>query len=115
MATGVDFIGLAIRLALGESISIEELHSHWQRGCAIRYVFGISGETVRISGTEEIKNFSGVEYVDIPIRDGLRVEKIIDHTKRLGCVITAGETTIDSVRQAEEAIAKISIETIGSY
>src|SRR5262249_9511989 len=60
LGTGVDLIGCAIRLALGEAVPAEDLRPRWHRGVAIRYFFPPPGRVTSIDGVD---TFAGVPWV----------------------------------------------------
>ena len=62
--TGVDFIGAAIKLALGEAISPDELEPKKFTPVIQRYAFPKPGRVTRVSGAEEARKISGIAGCD---------------------------------------------------
>ena len=114
LATGVDLIGAAIRIALGEYVPLDEVRpKHW-RGVAIRYFFPEPGRITAIKNTEKFNDVSWVHKLIFFVKPGDIVEEVTNHTKRAGCVITTGETRDEAIARAEEVIRTVHIETIPS-
>src|SRR5262249_17953726 len=111
LGTGVDLIGCAIRLALGEEGPAEDLRPRWHRGVAIRYFFPPPGRVIAIEGAEA---FAGVPWVH---RLGFFVQRdevgqpVTDHTRRAGFVITTGATRDEAVARACSVVEAIRIRT----
>lgn len=106
LATGVDFIGIAMRLACGESVSLEEARPKYYKGCAIRYWFLSPGKVEYV----HIKSKDCAEHTFLYVAEGDILMPITNHTQRPGCVITTGETREDAVQRAEVALATVEIE-----
>lgn len=111
LATGVDLIGAAIRVALGELPSAEELTPRHERGVAIRYFFSEPGIITAIHNIEKARQIPGVYKLDFFLGQGETVEPVTNHTKRCGYVITSGADRTEAVTRAQEVISIIRIET----
>ncbi len=111
LATGVDLIGIAIRLATGETVLREDCVPRVQNGVAIRYVFAAPGRVCAVLGVHAAKAFPGVAYVDVPVEVNDVIAPVTNHTQRAGCVITTGTTRGEAVLRAEWAVSNIHIET----
>lgn len=111
LATGVDLIGLAIRLATGEPVLQEDCLPRVQNAVAIRYVFAAPGLVRAVLGLHAVQAFPGVAFVDIPVETHDVMASITNHTHRAGCVITTGTTRDDAVLRAEWAVRNIHIDT----
>lgn len=111
LATGVDLVGAAIRVALGESPSGEELTPRYQRGVAIRYFFPEPGIITAIHNIEKARQIPGVYKLDFFLGPGETIEPVTNHTKRCGYVITSGADRTEAVSRAQEVISTICIET----
>jgi biotin carboxylase len=112
LATGVNLIELAIRLCLSDNIKKEELKFHYQKGVAIRYFFPKSGKITEINNLELYKNTQWIHKLKLFVKIGDIIEKITDHTKRCGFVITTGETRDKAVKHANEVVNKVEIQTV---
>jgi len=111
LATGVDLIGAAIRMALGEQVQEEDLLPRYQKGVAIRYFFPQPGRVVSIENTEQFRNRSWVHKLGFFVKPGDIVEPVTNHTKRAGFVITTGETRDQAIERAVLVVNTINIET----
>lgn len=109
LATGVDLIENAIRLSLGEKINTEELKPKYQRGVAIRYFFPEPGVVKEILNVNKYENKEWVYKIGFFIKPGDIIEKVTNHTKRAGFVITTGSSKDEAVGHAEEVIDNIKI------
>lgn len=112
LATGVDLIGAAIRLALGEEIPEQDLIPRYQKGVAIRYFFPKPGRIVEIKNREQFKNTSWVHRLDFFVKPRDIIEPVTNHTQRAGFVITKGETRDQAVARALQVMETVKIETI---
>lgn len=111
LATGVDLVGAAIRIALGEEVSAEELTPRYWRGAAIRYFFPRPGRVLEIRNLERFKGAPWVHRIGFFVKPGDIIGPVTNHTKRAGFVITKGSTRAEAVERAEEAVREIVIET----
>ena len=111
LATGVDLVGAAIRVALGEVPNKENLTPRYQRGVAIRYFFPKPGIITAIHNVEKARQIPGVYKLDFFLQAGDAVEPVTNHTKRCGYVITSGENRSEALIRAAEVISTVRIET----
>lgn len=114
LATGVDLIGVAIRLALGEKVPENDMIPRYQKGVAIRYFFPKPGKVVEIKNVEKFKNISWVHKLGFFIKPGEIVEPVTNHTKRAGFVTTEGRDRDEAASRAVEVVKTIEIKTIAS-
>ncbi len=112
LATGIDLVGAAIKLALGEKVNPDHLESRYSRGVAIRYFFPEPGRVVKISNTKEFEQVDWVARLAFFVGPGDILEAVSDHTRRAGFVITTGETRDQALVRARQVIETIEIETI---
>ena len=90
LATGVDLVGAALRLATDEPLDADGLVPRRRRGVAIRYFFPPPGRVVRIRSVTRLRATSWVHRLGVFVRLGGRVEDPTNHTQRAGFVITSG-------------------------
>jgi biotin carboxylase len=109
--TGVDFVGCAIRCALGEPVSPQELAPKFNRGVAQRYLFPPPGKVVSIKGVEAAQKMPGIEMCEIRVREGSTVAKADSHPARAGLVIAIADSRAEAVQRAVAAAATIEIKT----
>lgn len=112
LATGIDLIGTAIKLAIGEKVEEQDLIPKYQKGVAIRYFFHEPGRVVRIENAEQFRHRSWVHKLGFFVKPGDFLEPVTNHTKRAGFVITMGETRDQAIERAEQVVESIKIETL---
>lgn len=111
LGTGVDLIGCAIRLALGERVPAEDIRPRWHRGVAIRYFFPPPGRVIAIEGADAFADLPWVHRLGFFVEPGEVVHPITDHTKRAGFVITTGTTREEAVERARSVADAVRIVT----
>jgi len=111
LGTGVDLIGCAIRLALGEQVPAEDLRPRWHRGVAIRYFFPRPGRVTAIDGADAFAGSPWVHRLGFFVQRDETVYPVTDHTKRAGFVITTGATRDEAVARACRVVEGIAIRT----
>ena len=109
--TGIDFVGAAIRQALGKTISPADLKPMHNQPVAQRYFFPTPGKVTRIHGAEEFYSHPDVKFLDIRVSVGDEVGPIDSHPGRAGMVITCGHTVEAAVSLAQRVVDSIIIET----
>jgi biotin carboxylase len=109
--TGVDFIGAAIRLALGDLVSAEELEPKHQMPVIQRYAFPKPGRVVGIAGDEEARKIPGVAEVVVTVKAGDIIPQAGDKRPSAAMVLATGTTRDAALQAANDALACIRIET----
>ena len=112
LATGINIIEIAIRLSLGETINTDKLLFSQQKSVAIRYFFPKPGKIISINNIDSFKNESWVHKLNLFFGVGDVLEKVTDHTKRCGFVITTGNTRSEAVKRATRVVENVQISTI---
>lgn len=112
LATGVDIVGAAIRIAIGEPPTLAEIEPKYWKGAAIRYFFPEPGKVTAIKNVEKFDGCDWINRLMFFVKPGDELHPTTDHTKRAGCVITAGETKAEAIARANEVIDTIRIETV---
>ncbi|WP_341582250.1 ATP-grasp domain-containing protein [Marinobacter metalliresistant] len=110
LATGVNFVEQAIRLALGETLQPSAVASKWQRGVAIRYLDLPPGRVSSVTGEKKAASLPGVEMLRLFVAPGDYVPQLGNHTQRPGFVIATAETKELAVSRAQRALAQIRID-----
>lgn len=108
-STGVDMVGSAIRLALGEPPDLSSCTRH--KGAAIRYLTPPPGIVYAVEGVEEARSLPGVEVIHVAVRPGDLVSEVNSSLTRAGHVIAEGDNAETAIRNAEAACARITIAT----
>jgi len=110
LATGVDFVGIAIRIALDEIIDHTEILPRYQKGVAQRYFFPSPGRLKLIKNLEKLNCLNGIYKYMIFAKQGDMIGKISNHTQRAGFVLSIAQTNTEAVDKAEKAISTINFE-----
>jgi biotin carboxylase len=111
LATGINLVEAAIRLALGETPSPEELRPRWSRGVAQRFLFPEPGRVVSVEGAAQASLGEGIALLEVRVQPGTRVPHMTSHVCRAGVVIAVGDDRAQAVTRAEAAIARVRIVT----
>ncbi len=109
--TGVDFVGAAIRLALGETVSEAELQPSQFTPVIQRYAFPDPGTVTSVSGAEAAKAVPGIAEVIVTAREGDVIPAAGDKRPSAAMVLATGETREAALKAANDALAQIRIET----
>lgn len=108
--TGVDFVGHAMLLGLGESISPDKLHPVKQQAVAQRYLFPPEGVVKFIQVADWIGRDRDIALFELRLKPGDRVGPIHSHPARGGVVIATGAGREAAIAKANAAIESIMIE-----
>lgn len=109
LATGVNFIEQAIRLALGEHLLPEAVTPTHARAVAIRYLDLPAGVVRHIGGETQARAAPGVEMLALFIGAGDKIAALANHTQRAGFVICSGATKAEAISRALAALALIEV------
>jgi len=112
LSTGVDFVGAAIRLALGEKVEASDLVPRFQHHISQRYLFPKPGRVVGVSGADGAAKLPGVVFCQVRVKQGDVVGPVNSHPARAGLVMAMGDSRADAINRAEAAIQAIQIETV---
>ena len=112
LGTGVDLIGCAIRMALGDTVPAEDIRPRWHRGVAIRYFFPPPGRVASIDGADAFASVPWVHRLSFFVAPGDVVHPTTDHTKRAGFVVTTGATRDEAVERAQSVVGAVRIATM---
>ena len=111
-STGVDFVGNAIRLALGESIKENDLDLKLKNAISQRYFFPDPGKVVKIKVPHWVKNDKRIIMCEIRVSVGDIVPKTFHHPSRAGVVICTDSTPEKAKKMVERVINEVVIKTI---
>jgi len=111
LATGVNLVEIAIKIALGEEISLDFIKPKNKKAVAIRYFFPSPGIVREIKNIDKFINLPWVYKLQFFVKPGDLISNVTDHTKRAGCVIATGETKDEAVNRALLVINGIEIVT----
>jgi len=109
--TGVDFVGGAIRLALGEQLDPSDFKPRYNRFVAQRYLFPKPGRVIHIIGLDKAASMPEIELCEVRVDVGDTVRTIDSHPARAGLVIATGQSRDQAISRAEAAVNMINIAT----
>jgi biotin carboxylase len=107
MNTGVDLVGNAIKMAIGESVDLNDLKPKYNKNVCQRYIFPDPGIIKEINGLTELKNNSFINYFNLHAKPGQKIENPTAHPSRAGMVIATGDSREDARFNASTAIESI--------
>jgi biotin carboxylase len=111
LSTGVDFIGCAIRTALGESVSEDELTPKYARPVIQRYAFPKPGRVLSVGGAEAAQKIDGVVDVVVTAKTGDVIPPAGDKRPSAAMVLACADTRDLALKAANDALACLKIET----
>jgi biotin carboxylase len=111
LATGINFVELAIRLALGETVDVEEMKPRWSQAVVQRFLFPTPGTVLSVQGTMEAGVGDGIALLDVRAVPGAVVQPVTSHAARSGVVIAVGETREEATVRADAAASRVRIVT----
>ena len=109
--TGVDFIGAAINVALGEPVTAEALTPRHQKAVIQRYAFPAPGTVVSVDGAEDARKIPGIAEVVVTAKLGDVILPAGDKRPSAAMVLATGETREMALKAANDALALIQIRT----
>jgi biotin carboxylase len=108
--TGVDFIGAAIKVALDEPVSAEELEPRRFTPVIQRYAFPKPGKVVSVAGAENARKIPGVAELVVTARPGDMIPPAGDKRPSAAMVLTTGVSRDAAISAANDALAQLRIE-----
>jgi biotin carboxylase len=114
LGVGINFVELAIRLALGESIDAAELRPRWTQAVVQRFLFPTPGTVVSVHGAMEAAVGEGIALLEVRATPGAVVQPVTSHASRGGVVIAISDTRDEAIARAEAAATRVRIVTAPS-
>jgi biotin carboxylase len=109
--TGVDFVGAAIKVALGEAVEESELEPKYQTPVIQRYAFPKPGQVISIDGAEDARKIAGVCDVIVTAKPGDIIPSAGDKRPSAAMVLASGATREAALSAANDALACLRIRT----
>jgi biotin carboxylase len=109
--TGVDFIGAAIRIALGEKVAEEDVTPKHFTPVIQRYAFPKPGTVRTIHGAEEARRVAGIAELVVTARPGDVIPPAGDKRPSGAMVLATGKSRDAALKAANDALGLIRIET----
>jgi biotin carboxylase len=104
---GVDFIGAAIKLALGERVDERDLAPKYSTAVVQRYAFPKAGQVVKVTGVDDANKISGAETI-ATAQPG---DDISDGGAG-AMVLASGASREAAMKTCHDMLARIGIETV---
>lgn len=109
--TGVDFIGAAIRLSVGDPVTPEELEPKQQTPVIQRYAFPAPGTVQRVAGADEARGIPGISDVIVTAKPGDVIPRAGDKRPSAAMVLATGASREQALKAANDALSCLRIET----
>lgn len=109
--TGVDFLGAALKLAVGDDVSPAELEPKQFTPVIQRYAFPNPGKIVRVLGAEEARKIAGITDVVVTAKPGDIIPPAGDKRPSAAMVLATGVSRETALKAANDALACLKIET----
>ncbi|HVZ70034.1 MAG TPA: ATP-grasp domain-containing protein [Rhizomicrobium sp.] len=109
--TGVDFLGAALKLAVGDDVSPEELEPKHQTSVVQRYAFPNPGRVIRVLGADEARTIPGITDVVVTAKPGDIIPPAGDKRPSAAMVLATGATREAALKAANDALSCLKIET----
>ena len=109
MNTGVDLLGNAIKLAIGEKVYPNDLIPTSNKYICQRYIFPKSGRIKEINGLNDLDKNLSIKYFNFHVKPGEIIHKPTAHPARVGMLIAGGSSRNDARINATRAIKSVSI------
>ena len=108
--TGVDFIGAAIKVALGDPVSADELEPRQFTPVIQRYAFPKPGKVVSVTGAENASKLPGIAELVVTAKPGDLIPPAGDKRPSAAMVLATGASRDAAVAAANDALAELRIE-----
>jgi len=109
--SGVDFVGAAIKVALGDFVQAEELRPKHTTPVIQRYAFSQPGRVVRVAGVEKARSIPGVAELIVTAKPGDVIPPAGDRRPSAAMVLATGRSRDEALKAANDAIAELRVET----
>ncbi|HEX3675760.1 MAG TPA: ATP-grasp domain-containing protein [Rhizomicrobium sp.] len=109
--TGVDFVGAAIRVALGEAVSADELEPRHFTPVVQRYAFPQPGRIVSVAGAEDARAMPGIAELVVTAKPGDIIPPAGDKRPSAAMVLATGASRETALAAANDALAQLKIVT----
>jgi len=108
MNTGVDFIGNAIKIAIGQTINKTDLIPKFNKFICQRYLFPKAGIIKEIKGLNRLEENKSIKYYNLHIKPGQKIDVPIAHPSRAGMLIAEGNSRLDAKKNVYKGIKLIN-------
>ncbi len=109
--TGIDFVKIALSLAMNDQIDVELLKASKNQPVCQRYFFPKPGILKDIIIPDWIKTHPNVSLFEIRVKVGDIIAEAIHHPSRAGLVITLGKSRDEAINLAEKVVKEVCFIT----
>jgi biotin carboxylase len=114
-AVGVDLVEIALRQALGETLSDELAQPRFEQPLAIRFLTAQpgplpTGKVKRIGSLDPVLAAEGVVQADTYLQVGETIRPVRLDGDRRGYVIATADTSVEALQRAEDAARLLEVE-----
>jgi len=110
LSTGVDFVGQAIKLALGEAIDPANLEPKHHTPVIQRYAFPRPGRVVSVSGAEAARRIGGIAEIVVTAKKGDIIPHAGDKRPSAAMVLASAATRDGALAAANDALSCLRFE-----
>lgn len=107
--TGVDFVGLAIKQAMGKKINLSDMDPIFNKPVVQRYLFPKPGVIKDIYVPDWIYEDPEIVMCEIRVSKDQEIQEINSHPSRGGVIIGCGENMKKLLKKVKRAISSIQI------
>lgn len=107
--TGIDFIGCAIKVALGETVAADELNPRSITPVVQRYAFPKPGRVVSVAGAEDARRVAGIAEVVVTAKPGDVIPPPGDKRPSAAMVLATGASRETALVAANDALSRLKI------
>jgi biotin carboxylase len=109
--TGVDFMGAALKLAVGDDVPPEDLEPTQSVPVIQRYAFPTAGKVIRVVGADAARQIPGITDVVVTAKPGDIIPPAGDKRPSAAMVLATGPSRQAALQAANDALACLRIET----
>ena len=106
LSTGVDMVDSCIKIALGQTVSIDHL---FKKASAIRYFNQKAGTIEKVEGIEKAIKVKGIKEIKLNYEIGDNICEIHNSSDRIGFVISQDESPREAILDCEEALSLLNV------
>ncbi len=107
--TGVDFVGNAIRLVVGDPVDAEALVAKKNGYVCQRYLFPDTGKVEKVHVPAWIEEHRGVKLFELRVKVGDVVQKATHHPARAGVVIVEAASRAEAMALAQRVVDEVEM------
>ncbi len=115
LSTGVDYLGAALAIALGDEPDWAALRPSQQRVVANRYLFAPPGRLDEVRGLDLVRSWPETRKLELFVHPGEVLAPITHHGSRSGVFVLAGASRAQIVSRIAEAYAAIEFRVDGIW